>query len=476
MDQIEFLYASVGVSITDNSAGYGIKKFLEYKNNDMPDNVKKMLCSLQERCREYEHVFSVLARKTPYVALVAKHNAKVTLVIPAQVGIENNKFCIEGKVVHDLNTLLQDPKEIQWEILVGDDVGEEKLARLGQEQIRVICDCLYSDTEKQRTFLLFRKWYGVGPTKSKSSFLLVCLLTIVFLTITVYLQRDKILILSQSEFQQRLYKGNLSLELPGSVKKGLFSLQKTIKNIRLHVDLLNTENQKNQEMLNNEEEQLKDHQSLINKEHANEALAQFQLEKLEKERKKQNFLKKIMTVFSKKIKKQKQKIAEISKKIASLEAQRKVMVTNISSLQKKKQSTELENALLLFCIKVEHYFSKEVPEIYSLQLPILEENEKQVSTFARKECSYSLNKEEQQSLEILLQYAQKIALKKRALKFGKQAVKNDFFSRFLLGIFDEKAYVLEKEIPHIQKMLPIEEHKDFQILVDFYMNVCLQNK
>ncbi|MEX2664541.1 hypothetical protein [Candidatus Uabimicrobium amorphum] len=475
MNEVQFVYANTGNSIIADTPDYGVEQFLDYSGDDMPTNIKELLCQLQKHCQQYEHIFSVLARKTPYVVFMAKQDNRVRLVIPAQVHLNDENFRIEGKVVHELDTLLKDPDNMSWEIFVGDDVGENTLHRLDQQEIRSVCECLYSDEEKQNTFLLFRQRYGTSVVeKNRSYLLLVCMFTVVFLTVAVYLQRDKIFILSQSSFQQRLYKGNLTLQTPPRTKLQIQKLQVVMERIEKHLTNLTKEQQVQTQILEEQIQKLEDISTAIKKEYAAKALYEYKLKELEKERQKQNFLKKLMTVFSKKIKQQKKKIADSENNIRSQEAQKKVMTDHIA--KQKKQTAELSVrkktyiSLLQMCEKIHVYFEDKMQGAFAIDLPSLGI---ELQTFAPHIDGQLLHKEDEENLQNILRYVKRINVKKLAWSFQKRAMENDVFSRFILSVIDEKPYVDKEEFPQLEKMFSQKQALDK--LMTFYGNIENKN-
>lgn len=463
MDEIQFLYANTGKPIIDSTQGYGIEQFLDYSSGDIPTNIKELLCQLQKCCQQYEHLYSALARKTPYIVFMAKQNERVRIVIPAQVHLDNEHFRIEGKVVHELDALLQSPDNMHWEIFVGDCVSEDNsLHRLDQEEIRSVCECLYNDEEKQNTFLLFRERYGVAVVpKNKSYLLLVCMLTVIFLTITVYLQRDKIFILSQSRFQQRLYKGNLSLQTPATVTEQLQKLHATTQRIQKHLTALTSEGQVLQQMLKEQTQKLEILTSSIEKQYAEKALDEHKLKELEQEHKKQNLLKKLMAVFSKKIKQQKEKIAEHEKNIESQQAQKKVMVADLTAKEKQiekiLQRKNIYISLQQMCEKIDRYFADKIQGQFSLDLPELEID---LQTFVPHIDGKIILEEDEDNLQKILQHSAKIKMKKFAFSLQKQAIESEIFSRFILSIIDDKSYVTEEEVLQLPQIFSQKEHLD----------------
>lgn len=472
MDEIQFLYANTGKPIIGSAQGYSIEQFLDYSSNDMPANIKELLCQLQKCCQQYDHLYSTLARKTPYIVFVAKQNARVRIVIPAQVHLDNEHFRIEGKVVHELDALLQNPDNMQWEIFVGDCVGEDNsLHRLDQEEIRSVCECLYNDEEKQNTFLLFRQRYGVAVIpKNKSYLLLVCMLTVIVSTISVYLQRGKIFILSQSRFQQRLYKGNLSLQAPASVQLQLQKLHITTQRIEKHLAAVTSEEQMLRQMLKEQMQKLESLTSSIEKQYAEKALDEHKLKELEQERKKQNFLKKLMTVFSKKIKQQKKKIAAHEKNIESQQAQKKVMIDDVvakeKQLSKLVQHKNIYMSLQQMCAKIDRYFANKIQGQFSLDLPGLDID---LQTFAPHIDGKIILEEDEDNLQKILQYSAKIKTKKFAFGFQKQAIESEIFSRFILSIIDDKSYVTAEEILQLPQIFSQKQHRER--LMAYYANI-----
>ena len=476
MEEIQFLYANTGNSIINSTHDYSIEQFLDYSSGDLPSNIEELLCQLQECCQQYEHLYRVLARKTPYIVFMAKQNERVRIIIPAQVHLDKEDFRIEGKVVHELDALLQKPDNMEWEVFVGDCVGEDNaLHRLDQEEIRSVCECLYNDEEKQNTFLLFRERYGIVTPKNKSYLLLVCMLTVVFVTITVYLQRDKIFILSQSRFQQRLYKGNLALQMPPTIAQHLQKLRASAQSIKKHLEVLSEEEQAKQKILTEQKQKLESLASSIKKQYAEKALDEHKLKELEQERKKQSFLKKLMTVFSKKIKEQKKKIATHEKNIASQQAQQKVITDDITEkekqIEKLVQRKNIYTALLQMCEKIDRYFADKTQGQFSLDLPVLDIDS---PTFVPHIDDKILFDEDENNLQKIAQYATKIKTKKFAFGFQKQAIENEIFSRFILSIIDDKSYVTKEEVLQLPKIFSQKE--DLDKLMTYYVNIKHENE